>query len=860
MSEHIDSRSDLPSRAGGNRLPELASGRVVGRFTLLEFLGEGGMGSVWSAEDPTRKDDRRDGRVVLKFLRDDIRRCPEAVEQFRSAYRKVQQLFHEHICPLLDLGDDPVFGAFQVMPYAKGVTLLEHLKKADPNHTGLSVERVLSILRPVAKALDYAHGEGLVHRDIKPGNIMVDVTSGKVFVVDFGLAAEVRTSMSQHSRSAMGISGTEPYMAPEQWLGQAQDGRSDQYSVAVVAWQMLTGSLPYHGSGMTLGFAVTQGPIPELPKSLQHLQPAMTKALAKNRALRFASCERYLDEMSSFLCAEQTDSRPTDDPRDVVRPSDNRNQTVLTQTHASLKQPQEEVISIEPVSISDLSRSTRPSTKCRMDFESAVERINAGMNSRHFLLSRTRDEIIQWKREAESGVPEAQWLIGDCYLEGVHDCVDDSLARQWMQKAPDRGLSWGHATLGDMLIKGIGGETDIIEGINVLRKAVSAGCIVAKLRLASQLMKHVGRSQLGAAEELFHEAAESGHPGAMYRFARKFLATKANVESNSPQYINMIRDAADAGYIHAKVFLARMMLGDVPEELVTVNIPAAIELLSEVAVENHSEAITLLEKQGIWEFRSRIKVANGASMVCIPAGRFLMGSDNAIATYEASYRHENPQHSVLITHDFWLSETVVTQLQYKSVLKKNPSRHRWSLFDGGKRPVEQVTWLNAVHYCNDLSQLDGLAQYYLIEKDRVLVSGGNGYRLPTEAEWEFACRARTGTLWSWGSNEESAKKYGAFGVDQISAKTDVVGLHQCNDFGLYDMHGGVWEWCQDFYGEEYYSESPSIDPQGPRSGLKRVARGGSYWEPPWNCRSATRAGYMPDKRDQDLGFRVARSV
>lgn len=297
MSESFDSRSDIPTSTGSSRLPELLSGQFVGRFRLLECLGEGGMGSVWSAEDPTRKDDRRDGRVVLKFLRYDIRRCPEAVEQFRSSYRKVQQLFHEHICPLLDLGEDPLFGSFQVMPFVKGVTLLELLKKADPNRSGLSAERVVAILRPVAKALDYAHREGLVHRDIKPGNIMVDVKSGKVFVVDFGLAAEVRTSMSMHSRSVMGTSGTEPYMAPEQWLGQTQDGRSDQYSLAVVAWQMLTGSLPYQGSGMVLGFAVTQGPIPELPESLQHLQPVMAQALAKDRRQRYPATVAFVDAL-----------------------------------------------------------------------------------------------------------------------------------------------------------------------------------------------------------------------------------------------------------------------------------------------------------------------------------------------------------------------------------------------------------------------------------------------------------------------------------------------------------------------------------------------------------------------------------
>ena len=138
-------------------LSDLSAGRQVGRFTLLEFLGEGGMGSVWTAEDPTRKDETRDGRIVLKFLRDDIRRCPQAVQQFSSSYRKVQQLHHEHICPMLDLGEDPLFGSFQVMHLVAGVPLDRLIIMQDPDRTGLPVETVLNWLTPVAKALDYAH-------------------------------------------------------------------------------------------------------------------------------------------------------------------------------------------------------------------------------------------------------------------------------------------------------------------------------------------------------------------------------------------------------------------------------------------------------------------------------------------------------------------------------------------------------------------------------------------------------------------------------------------------------------------------------------------------------------------------------
>ena len=279
-------------------LAALEVGRQVGRFTLLEFLGEGGMGSVWKAEDPTRKDETRDGVVVLKFLRDDIRRCPEAVAQFKASYRKVHSLHHEHICPLLDLGEDELFGVFQVMHFVPGKTLAQLIEELDPPHRGLPLKKVIAWLHPVAKALDYAHRRGIIHRDIKPANIIVDEESGQVHVVDFGLAAEVRTSMSQHSRTKMETSGTGPYMSPEQWNCQPQTGATDQWSLAIVAWEVLTGSLPYQGSGNQLGFAVTQGPMPELPDSLQHLQPVLATSLAKDPKQRFENPVAFVDTLA----------------------------------------------------------------------------------------------------------------------------------------------------------------------------------------------------------------------------------------------------------------------------------------------------------------------------------------------------------------------------------------------------------------------------------------------------------------------------------------------------------------------------------------------------------------------------------
>ncbi|NQV24756.1 MAG: SUMF1/EgtB/PvdO family nonheme iron enzyme [Rhodopirellula sp.] len=285
------------------RPPVLAAGLAVDRFELVEFLGQGGMGQVWKAIDPTKRDDRRDGFVVLKFLPDDLRTDTEALDDFRSAYRRMVELQHQHICPVYDLGESADFGCFQVMKFVPGVSLHAYRRKLADAAGRLPLELVVELLRPAAQALDHAHRQGLIHRDVKPGNMMVHVDDAgavqDVQVIDFGLAAEMQTVLSRTSRVKMSNSGTMAYMAPEQWQGQFQDGASDQYGLATVAHELLTGRLPFSAPNeMALGFAVVNSelePDEELSKSVNE---ALSRGLAKSRKARFDSCVALVEGLT----------------------------------------------------------------------------------------------------------------------------------------------------------------------------------------------------------------------------------------------------------------------------------------------------------------------------------------------------------------------------------------------------------------------------------------------------------------------------------------------------------------------------------------------------------------------------------
>jgi formylglycine-generating enzyme required for sulfatase activity len=233
----------------------------------------------------------------------------------------------------------------------------------------------------------------------------------------------------------------------------------------------------------------------------------------------------------------------------------------------------------------------------------------------------------------------------------------------------------------------------------------------------------------------------------------------------------------------------------------------------------------------------------GMKLVLIPKGTFMMGSP-----IEEERRFEDEaQHQVTIGKDYYLGVTEVTQMQYEKVMGANPSYFEGNavLGDSSNHPVEQVSWEDAVEFCKKLSELPE-------EK-----KSGRVYRLPTEAEWEYACRAGSKAAYSFGANSKTLGDYAWFG-ENSGSQTHPVGEKKANAWGLYDMHGNVWEWCSDWYGE--YPKGAVSDPVGPREGLNRVFRGGCWFIVTANCRSAIRIRCAPSRRGLILGFRVAMTV
>jgi formylglycine-generating enzyme required for sulfatase activity/tetratricopeptide (TPR) repeat protein len=270
---------------------------------------------------------------------------------------------------------------------------------------------------------------------------------------------------------------------------------------------------------------------------------------------------------------------------------------------------------------------------------------------------------------------------------------------------------------------------------------------------------------------------------------------------------------------------------------------------------NEEEVVETTERQNHKRTRLEVRIDStdgktvaSCDLISLNAGTFLMGSPSE----EPGRKSDETQHEVTLSHTFFLGLTPVTQRQWLAVTGENPS-----FFKGEERPVERVSWLDAVRFCNALSRLEGLPEAYIIKEQEVHWRGlsAEGYRLPTEAEWEYACRCASTTAYAHGDTltEESA----TFKGEEVRG-TVPVQTHPSSEWGYYAVHGNVWEWCWDRHAP--YAADAVTDPIGPEKGTQRVAKGGAWSSDVTACRSASRLVRSALEGGPSIGLRLARTL
>ncbi|MBE6426521.1 MAG: hypothetical protein E7029_11170 [Planctomycetaceae bacterium] len=328
-----ESMNDLSQSTLDTLLPEdvnydpgqfetLKPGYLFGEFQnyrLEKKIGEGGMGQTWLAMKVSGGEDVQ--QVVCKILSDRIRENAGAMSEVQRVFDLTKKAFHQNICPLLGIETDRVFGKFLIMAYIENGTLADWFEKQEGHENGLKLESVLPILSPIAGALDFIHELGILHRDVKPQNIMFQKIGRRDVpcLIDFGIAARIRpenatqatVSLSRTADTmANSSSGTPVYMAPEQMQTHRQNGRADQYALAMVLYELTHGKLPFrNGNLMEIAFAKMQ-----LRATSPHLTDAANAALDRALSIfpdaRFSTCTEFLETLEKAQNAGISVSKP----------------------------------------------------------------------------------------------------------------------------------------------------------------------------------------------------------------------------------------------------------------------------------------------------------------------------------------------------------------------------------------------------------------------------------------------------------------------------------------------------------------------------------------------------------------------
>ena len=682
------------------------------------------MADVYTAEDESL------GReVALKAVPPEFARDPERVERFRREVRAAARLSHPNIVTVYEFGrgDGLHFYTMALMPGGD----LKALIRANPE--GMAEDEARGVASAVARALNYAHRRGYVHRDVKPENILFG-EEGTPQLTDFGIA---RAMGSGTRMTATGMSiGSPHYMSPEQARGLEVDGRSDLYSLGVVFYEMLTGRLPFDSADtFAVAYSHINDPVPELPRDLAGWQPVVERLLAKFPEDRYTTA----GELAQVLAAEA-----------LLPPLPTREVSVRQEVESE-------------------RRSDKGTTRVKL--------------------------------ESNPVLGGDALLVVETTPSGAQVLVDDQPVGKTPLERSDLRTGMRAVTL----------LHPHYETVRLADRKFEDGVV---LRLERVLKRRVGRlTVMATPRQTWVEVEGKRMAGATPVTLEDLPAGRVQVRLGAPDHRPSVVEV------------------EIPNNGL-VRLERELEPIAQLAptLEREAPVVTVTTGQ-------EIRVFDRMEFVWVPAGEFLMGATRYLAK-----DNEKPVTRVRISRGFFLGKYEVTQWQWEAVMGSNPSHFRQ---DSRDRPVESVSWNEVQTFVRKLNQREE-----------------NGkYRLPTEAEWEYAARAGTdsdtyaGNITEPRGNDPVLNRI-AWYHENSEGQTQPVGKNAPNGFGLHEMLGNVWEWVGDWYGA--YPGGAVTNPKGPDSGSTRVARGGSWGNFAWHCRSGLRRGLGPGNRIGYLGFRLLR--
>jgi serine/threonine-protein kinase PpkA len=796
-------------------------------YRIIRKINHGGMSTVYLAIQISV------GRVVaLKVMNPGLTNDTGFNERFQREATIVGQLSHPNIIAIYDIGREENLN-FIAMDYLPGGSVHDKMIK------GISASEVLSIIKDIANALDHAHEKGYVHRDIKPENILFRADNSAV-LTDFGVAkGMIGVSRMTHVGTVV---GTPHYMSPEQARGQIVDARSDLYSLGVVFYEMLTGTLPYPAEdAVTIVLKHMSAPIPKLPRQYQAYQKLLNTFLAKEPAQRF---QRGSDISNAIELLEKR--APAAALNNLAQ-----NSTSIGALFNALMHSIQETLywrwqKIKPIFGLKISepknqnqhRSNNTPTLFASRVQHGFYASSLAIHKKSILkiiFSIVFLSIIMWSTFSvllQNKFKHKLNLLPYAMQSATHKTANVFLPQKKLpeqsKKIITQASSSAHSYSADTILAAKS-ETEhlLLSGIDFVAHSSQPTTTPFSVVTINELRAEISSPPLVAAA-----AINSSIEAPIETYA---LTIKVKPEKSQIRILNIANKYKDGitlppGHYHIEMtqtgYTTQTEWVDIKDQATVYN----FVLTESVRDPNQGSLPPALKNSS----NEKIK----PEYIRIPAGNFLMGDDKDATS--------SPRHKVFIAKPFAISKYEITFSEYdyfvQATNRAQPGDNGWGR---DLRPVINVSWLDAQAYVQWLSK-----------------TTGKKYRLPTEAEWEYVARAGSLTPYWWGDAEQDAKgrancRRGCYSSYSglFGSKTAPVGTYAANAFGVFDTAGNVAEWVQDCY-QDYYDTNSSSAALNNKECSARVVRGGSTKNNVKNITATTRDYFPPETYTETLGFRV----
>ena len=859
---------------------------TVENYQIGEEIGQGSTAIVFSAEQlkPFSR------TVALKIIRTN-HLASQTRQRFRLEQETLAKLNHANIATIYHAGLTDEGNPYVAMELVEGLPLTTYCRVHE-----LNIKERLKLFVSLCDGIEYAHHSGIVHRDLKPANILISETlqGPRLKVIDFGIAKQLLAfddgvELTQESQ----IMGTLNYMSPEQAAGASSKVSfpSDIFALGVILHELLIDQTPLAAefkaaSTLEEHLKCIRDTVPKpvtdtfaaLPDAVEiarkrgttadclrdeitpELDHIVSRMLEKQDSRRYPNVTAVKDDLDEYLAGRPTPSSPT--PSSPTPRSQSRNKFTLERMrYAAAIMSSACLIATVAASLfgnshvsAEVGKTQRPSRLAKSQQLASEVLVDHGEKKTDPQITPDSPSPIQSLESAASLGMEFKPILpgtftgwhGDKPTEitltrpfslGVHEVTQDQYERLMGinpslfkgANKPATNVSWLNAFEFCRKLSALPAEK---AAGNIYRLPTAAEWEYA-CRAGTKTDYSFGDAHSDLATYAWYKSNSNAttHPVGSKRANAWGLH---DMHGNAWEWTRDWHESSTWGVHHTGSAVSdpsgplfgrgRVVRGG-SIFLEAEHCRSAIEVIVVPTKSFDDGGFRVAMTAGPPKLPESA-AALGMKFEPLPAGTFNMG-------------HGDTQQEVTFSKPIHMGAHEVTQQQYQRIMGYNPS-----IFNAKDNPVDNVSWEDAVEFCQRLSALTAEQ------------TAGNVYRLPTEAEWEYACRAGTTTAYSFGDDLTQLKNY-AWYRENSGGTSHPVGSKQPNDWGLHDLHGNLWEWCQNYAGP--HPSSAITDPTGPATGSLRVIRGGSWGRLPASCQSAHRASLAPSIFNQYLGFRVCRT-